>query len=703
MFRLVRVRHFRQGGKLHFPPKFFSLDKLKQKVQQAPLPEVKAQSGGHQQKSFDDLTQFEKDKAPYNDSFPLHLQTANPESHIWRVTQDKNGSNLSCFIIHRGPKNVKSPQVANLLRVLAPQNDTTEKFAVAWKSPIDNVSLHGIKDGQFKSKNMHRKNLENGKYRDTIFVNQNAYIMLPDKWIRSSALAYSIVVGSDVSEENSVIILKPESKFGKETYTIAYNSETIASSNSRESKPDHTWKTYNNLVTFLNDHHFTPSLIVIHVQKTPFTKPIVVGPIDSHEKLNSYIQYDITFTENYRASFDLMETSRMKHLSFAAGFPRRKIGTIRTLTWNVFNHREYGYRFLLQTSQHLLEKNHQKKIWETETLKFESDQRGRKWSERFQLTNEEIQITRPVFSPVFRVPELMNCILHSSPTLMCLQEVDVKIWSKYSNFLDENFGSFAIMRRTNDHLLTFWKKSAFTSVNNVHIPLGNIFPNDMIKKWLSESTFNSLVDNTTYSSGISILQPTSSTTKMDSSLVLLVNCHIIYAGGERYGLAFASKVYQVLRTLKIVDNLYQYYHSKNPKQGIQVIICGDYNEDLNDPKSFVKTMLQKGVYFDEMMGQIVSPTRLRFALSGGNVNSKTRYSDIESAKIDGIFFSEEQGTTLAGEYYGLQDVIENKIPHINHPSDHLPQLVDYHKYTQFGKKPASSSKEVHQWISSGDL
>ena len=161
MFRLARIRQFRASRSSSYPPKFITLDKLKQKVQQTPVPENKTQAA---QKSFDDLTQLEKDKAPYNDSFPLHLQTAKPESQIWRVTKSNGESNLSCFIVHRGPKTIKSPQVSNLVRVLSPVNDTTESFAVAWKSPIDTL-LHGIKDGEYKSKNMHRRHLDNGKYR----------------------------------------------------------------------------------------------------------------------------------------------------------------------------------------------------------------------------------------------------------------------------------------------------------------------------------------------------------------------------------------------------------------------------------------------------------------------------------------------------------------------------------------------------------
>ena len=188
------------------------------------------------------------------------------------------------------------------------------------------------------------------------------------------------------------------------------------------------------------------------------------------------------------------------------------------------------------------------------------------------------------------------------------------------------------MRRTNDHLLTLWKKSSFNSVNNVHIPLGNIFPSDTIKKWMAEGVYNSLVDNTTYSAGVSVLQPTSTVKNMDNSLLLLVNCHIIYAGGERKGLAFASKVYQLIRTLKIIDNLYQYYRSKTPGQSVQVIICGDYNEDLNEPTSFVKSILQKGIYYDEVMGEISSPTHLRFLLSGSNVDAKTRYDNFKIIK-----------------------------------------------------------------------
>lgn len=253
--------------------------------------------------------------------------------------------------------------------------------------------------------------------------------MLPDRWIRASALAYSIVVGTGPSEKNDVILLAPEIKYGKEFYKVIFDSTKLKNAS----------KIQDELIKTLNEQNDAPSLVVVHVQTTKFDNPIVVGPIDSHEKLNAYTQYDITFTENHRAVHELNDR---KAYSFAKKYPSRRQGNIRMLTWNVFNHREYGYRFLLQTSQHLLHKNHQKKIWETDTLKFDSDQRGRKWNERFQLTNEEISMTKSVFSPVYRVPELMNVIFHSDPTLMCLQEVDVKIWSKYSSLLDEKFGSF---------------------------------------------------------------------------------------------------------------------------------------------------------------------------------------------------------------------------------------------------------------------
>merc|ERR1711879_121004 len=170
-----------------------------------------------------------------------------------------------------------------------------------------------------------------------------------------------------------------------------------------------------------------------------------------------------------------------------------------------------------------------------------------------------------------------------------------------------------------------------------------------------------------------------------SEVYIVVNIHLQFSqNGQHNFRAYPNRLYQILRILKMIDELQQKYVRENLKKPT-VIIMGDTNTNLNkhgtDEKypTELEDLLYDGVtYWTTTTGEkleIISPTRLKFFQPGYIFkNIYTRHTDVEKAKVDGIFVSKNLPTHKVSF---LQELTAyQKVPNLRNPSDHIPQAID---------------------------
>lgn len=365
------------------------------------------------------------------------------------------------------------------------------------------------------------------------------------------------------------------------------------------------------------------------------------------------------------------------------------------MTWNCFSHREYGYTFLLDQCGYLLKQSNFSQTFDRRAY---LTHQSMSWSTRFHLLPDAVEDSRPVLDPEFRVPEIIATIFKIQPSILCLQEADLEILSKYRHFLEPFYGSCYAERRNNCQLVTLWANNEFSLESHHSLPLGGSYKEDDIVDWIVRAEYESKSRFFQYSANIVCLL-----SKKSAETSIVVNSHLAYAGQGTDAEArnMPQRIYQILRILKFVDVLYNNYTDR----GIypRVLIMGDMNTNLTTVNSTKTkhapqfTALENLLYFgfaswnvfrpseftasgtEETRVDIVSPTKLRFKLCGSHLTHiATRNTDREKTRTDGIFYAFNASPSEANTTYEFAHTLDatQKIPNLRMPSDHMPQMVD---------------------------
>merc|ERR1739848_269954 len=120
------------------------------------------------------------------------------------------------------------------------------------------------------------------------------------------------------------------------------------------------------------------------------------------------------------------------------------------------------------------------------------------WRYRHELTDGEIKATESVMSPVFRVPFLIDTILGLHADIICLQEADLQILSKYRHILDNRFASTFSVRVKHCQLVTMWNKHLYNSSYLLSVPLGSNLDESRIVMWVKNQQYEQLSESFNY-------------------------------------------------------------------------------------------------------------------------------------------------------------------------------------------------------------
>lgn len=416
---------------------------------------------------------------------------------------------------------------------------------------------------------------------------------------------------------------------------------------------------------------------------------------NTNKKSLTYVQYDISVSENKAKSFGLnklnlySEDFTRKYHYKTSGNTKSQRKT-RIATWNVFSHREYGYDFLLGHCKFLV-KDVQKS--NENNLQNESNILKRDWRYRFDLSPAVTEITKPVLSPIYRVPELIHQCINLDADIFCLQEADLEVLAMYRHVFEAKYSSVSHPRREKCALMTFWKTSAYEALEVKEIPLssGRNLGSSKIMKWLSREKYFQIVgaDDNFYNSSVVVLKD-----KFNGKVRIVVNVHALYSEPVMDGLdravtdSFLMRIYQVLRILKEVDDLDKKYAPES------IFIMGDFNTDMSSslPKDPMKSLIQHGHYklpaneHNKLATttEIYSPSPRRFKLSGQKLKVSTRNNDVEKGQIDAIFYSLSEHRSMVEITDANWLTATSMIPSLHDPSDHIPQLIDITEQTETG-------------------
>lgn len=567
---------------------------------------------------------------PYNTSWPLNQASAPPKTHVWRVVKDEksekseksenldsnsNHHKIISFCIHNNSEiNLPEATLESIIKQLEPNSKPLSKnMNIAWQDSISSVTWHGLSAAKNEYVSSYRQGVilpdfleKNGKIY--YFVIQPPHFILPPVYIRPSALKFPIILG----KFNPLPDWKNQSVYQEKVYPsmlkgLNKTKSDLISGNPKKTKilrhfglnceeiettfelPNHNDKRKHLPFPddkFLYANSMDPesvskmnketAIITTIKQMVPIIEFDQTGKnksTNTNKKSLTYVQYDISVSENKAKSFGLNKLNLYSE-DFTRKYHYKTSGNIksqrktRIATWNVFSHREYGYDFLLGHCKFLV-KDVQKS--NENNLQNESNILKRDWRYRFDLSPAVTEITKPVLSPIYRVPELIHQCINLDADIFCLQEADLEVLAMYRHVFEAKYSSVSHPRREKCALMTFWKTSAYEALEVKEIPLssGRNLGSSKIMKWLSREKYFQIVgaDDNFYNSSVVVLKD-----KFNGKVRIVVNVHALYSEPVMDGLdravtdSFLMRIYQVLRILKEVDDLDKKYR----KLGIKV-------------------------------------------------------------------------------------------------------------------------------------
>ncbi|OAF70032.1 hypothetical protein A3Q56_02208 [Intoshia linei] len=291
-----------------------------------------------------------------------------------------------------------------------------------------------------------------------------------------------------------------------------------------------------------------------------------------------------------------------------------------------------------------------------------------------------------------RAKLIYDCIIHFKPDIVCLQEIQGKVYTQ-EILTNENFQDYITIymaklrsRTFNDSrkadvdgCLMMVHRNRFNVLNCYEIDLNvsDFLPTDCII-----SNQLRLKDNVAI---ISILHVANNFKHTCPQYIIVANAHLYYQEEEKH-----IKLMQCVNLLRNIQQVYENFSSEGFE--IAVILCGDFNSLPDSPvlnlilKGIVETdnaIIDNSIRELDMRINLLSFIKHKLILQNAYENSYLPFTHFKpgfQATIDYIFTS-KNGIRIARKCLGIDPKWFEKnnaiaCPNKHIPSDHIPLIID---------------------------